>query len=120
MDWVSRRPLWIAILVLACCVYAPAVGYGFISYDDEDYVFNNPTVLQGLTWSGVRWAFDGQHLGHYHPLTWISHQLDVSLFGLDARGHHATSIILHVCSTLLLFQFLERSTGKIARSGLVG
>lgn len=119
MAWVSRPSFWLVVLLLACAVYAPALGYGFVSYDDEHYVFNNSVVLQGLSWSGIRWAFVEQRLGHYHPLTWLSHQLDISLFGLDGRGHHATSVLLHVLSTLLLFQFLRRTTGRIGRAGVV-
>ncbi|HMJ10954.1 MAG TPA: tetratricopeptide repeat protein [Polyangiaceae bacterium] len=119
MSWPARRSLWVVVLVLACAVYAQSLSYGFISYDDEAYVSENRMVLQGLSWKAVRWAFEGQHIGHYHPLTWLSHQLDVSLFGFDARGHHATSILLHAASTLLLFLFLERATGQRGRSGVV-
>ncbi|HMJ10956.1 MAG TPA: tetratricopeptide repeat protein [Polyangiaceae bacterium] len=119
MEWASRRAFWVVLLLLACGVYAPALSYGFISYDDEIYVFNNRMVSSGFTWDGLRWAFEGQHIGHYHPLTWLSHQLDVSLFGLDGRGHHATSLLLHAASTLLLFVFLRRATGHTGRSGVV-
>ncbi len=118
MTWARRRPFWVALLVLSCALYAPALSYGFISYDDPLYVFNNRVVSQGLTWEGIRWAFGSQHYGHYHPLTWLSHQLDVSLFGMDGRGHHATSLALHAASSLLLFLFLHRSTEQIGRSGV--
>jgi protein O-mannosyl-transferase len=120
MAWASRRLFWILLLVLACgAVYGRALGYRFVSYDDDIYVFGNRMVLQGISWAGVRWAFEGQHIGHYHPLTWLSHQLDVSLFGLDGRGHHATSLLLHAACTLLVFQFFQRATGQIGRSGAV-
>lgn len=119
MAWASRRSFWVLLLVVACGVYAQALSYGFISYDDDIYAFDNRMVMQGLSWDGVRWAFEGQHIGHYHPLTWLSHQCDASLFGRDARGHHATNLLLHIASTLLLFLFFQRATGRVGRSGVV-
>ncbi|HMJ13317.1 MAG TPA: tetratricopeptide repeat protein [Polyangiaceae bacterium] len=119
MAWASRRSFWVLLLVFACGVYAQALSFGFISYDDDIYAFDNRMVMQGLSWSGVRWAFEGQHIGHYHPLTWLSHQLDASLFGRDARGHHATNLLLHTASTLLVFLFFQRATGRVGRSGVV-
>ena len=115
--WETDRA-WILVLVLACvAVFGRAVSYGFVAYDDDAYVYDNRMVQQGLSWATVRWAFAGQHLGHYHPLTWISHLMDVALFGLDARGHHATSLLLHTATTLLLFLFLVRATGETRRAG---
>src|SRR5262245_45438740 len=105
------RALWLAGLTLSCAVvYGRVLGHGFLAYDDNVYVFENPVVVDGLSWASAKWAFDGQHIGHYHPLTWLSHLLDVTLFGLAPAGHHATSLLLHTACTLLLFHFLESAT----------
>ncbi|MGA3285285.1 MAG: tetratricopeptide repeat protein [Verrucomicrobiota bacterium] len=76
-------------------------------------------MLAGLTWKGVVWAFTAQHAGYWHPLTWLSHMLDVQMFGLNAGGHHLTGLLLHVANTMLLFLVLRRMTGALWRSAFV-
>src|SRR5881397_2992601 len=104
--------LWLsaALFVSTLAVYWRVRSFGFVSYDDNEYVYENEFVRRGLTWDGVRWAFSGAHAGNWHPLTWISHMLDVSLFGLKPSGHHLISLLLHIANAVLLFLVLKRMT----------
>jgi len=86
--------------------------------DDELYVFDNPRVLGGLTAAGARWALTSLELNNWHPLTWLSHMTDVSLFGTAPAGHHATSVLLHAAAAALLLLALARMTGAPWRSAL--
>ena len=106
--WTALACLGLAAVTLA--VYAPAGDNGFISYDDGDYVTGNPRVLGGLSWADARWAFTTAHASNWHPLTWLSHELDVQLFGLRAWGHHWTSVLLHTANAVLLFLVLRGMT----------
>jgi protein O-mannosyl-transferase len=121
-----RREVLTAVLiglVLAAAieaVYAPVVGFGFVNWDDPWYVTGNSHVAGGLSWASATWAFTSGGDFYWHPLTWLSHMLDVSLFGLHAGGHHATSVLLHIANTLLLFALLLRSAGfRVWRSAFV-
>ena len=111
---------WIcALLVLGVfAAYWPVVGYEFTDFDDPQYVSRNPQVLNGLSWSGVVWAFTHLYV-NWHPLTWLSHMLDVQLFGMHAGGHHATSVLFHAANTVLLFLLLKRLTNATWRSAFV-
>jgi tetratricopeptide (TPR) repeat protein len=109
---------WLAalgLLGLVALVYGAAGNLGFVNLDDEQYVTQNTAVVRGFTAEGLRWAF-GFHLSNWHPLTWISHMLDVELFGLDAGSHHLVNVALHALATLLLFGFLRGATGATWRS----
>jgi tetratricopeptide (TPR) repeat protein len=112
-------------LLLVLLTLLPAVTFwsvrsdAFITYDDPEYVPNNPVVGQGLTWPGVRWAFTTGTGANWFPLTWLSHMADVSLFGIDPSGHHTTNLLLHVANTLLLFLLLRRLTGEDWKSAWV-
>jgi len=109
----------IAALLLACCtiaLFAPALGFDFVAFDDPAYVSNNPHVAGGLSLAGLRWAFVATDGANWHPLTWISHLTDVTLFGLNPAGHHLTSILLHAASTTLLFFVLRDLTGSLLPS----
>jgi tetratricopeptide (TPR) repeat protein len=90
-----------------------------VVYDDKFLVSENPAVLGGLSREGVVWAFTRNEQGNYVPLTWLSHMLDVELFGLDAGRHHTVNALLHLLTSLLLFEALRRMTGAPAPSAFV-
>ncbi len=116
----SEHVPWVVLLVATTAVvYFRVVGYDFVAYDDDLYVFANSQVTSGLDAESASWAFRQPHIGHYHPLTWLSHMLDVTLFELDAGGHHATSLAIHAANTLLLYAFFARTTGSAARAAMV-
>ena len=114
VKWLIYSGLGLITLLL----YLPAVQHGFVEYDDQQYVTDNPRVQAGLTWNGLIWAF-GFHAGNWHPLAWLSHMLDCQIFGARAGGHHLTNVLLHVASTLLLFSVLNRMTNAMWRSAAV-
>lgn len=109
--------LLLATLVFA--IFSPALHNNFVGYDDPDYVLNNPHVNSGLSRANTIWAFTAVHANNWHPLTWLSHQLDVTLFGLNPQGHHLTSLLFHVVNTVLLFLWLTGLTGRQVPSAFV-
>lgn len=105
-----------AVLVLVTfAVYVPALHHPFMFLDDQDYVVNNPHV-HGLSWGNVGWAFAHFHSSNWHPLTWISHMLDCSLWGLNPTGHHLVNVLFHAANAALLFLLLIKITGAPWRS----
>ena len=99
--------------------YLPTLRNGFTGYDDPDYVTGNPHVNTGLSQANFVWAWTGAHAGNWHPLTWLSHMADCSMFGLAPAGHHLVSLLLHIANVLLLFLWLSSATGARGRSALV-
>ena len=111
----SQTLVGAALVVCAVVCWWPVLDQPFLEYDDAVYVFRNPAVLGGLSFGGLERAFLGFHAANWHPVTWLSHQLDVTLFGLAPRGHHATSLCLHALNSLLLFLWLDTATQGAAR-----
>jgi len=108
------------LLVLATlAVYARVASFEFVNFDDHGYVSDNPHVLDGLSPEGLVWAFTTTSQANWHPLTWISLQLDAELGGASPRVFHATNILLHAGNVLLLFWLFARLTGSVWRSALV-
>jgi tetratricopeptide (TPR) repeat protein len=105
-----------ALALATALLFARSAGHPLILFDDAQYLPENPMVLRGLSWSGVRWAFTTFYAGNWFPLTWLSHMLDVQLFGLDAGLMHLESAILHAVNAALLFLALDRMTGARGRS----
>ncbi|PWU20324.1 MAG: hypothetical protein C5B50_04195 [Verrucomicrobia bacterium] len=112
MDYVrDGRKAFLFCLLLAAstlAVYWPVLQAQFLNFDDPDYVVLNPHVTAGLTWQGFVWAFTTGHAGNWHPLTWLSHQLDCTLFGLRPAGHHGVNLLLHTANSVLIFLLLLR------------
>ena len=100
-------------------VFGQTMRFGFVNYDDNLSVYDNPVVSQGLTLHGIGWAFTHTQVGHWDPLTTISHMLDCRLYGLSAGGHHFGNLLLHAATAVLLFLLLRSMTGFAWRSAFV-
>lgn len=107
------------LALLTLLVFWQLLGCSFVYLDDNVYVTGNPMVKAGLTWAGIKWAFQSTMATNWHPLTWISHMLDCQLYGLNPLGPHYTNLLFHIANTLLLFTWLRRLTGAVWRSALV-
>jgi hypothetical protein len=102
-----------ALTLLTLAAWLPTLRNGFVNLDDGLYVTGNPHVRQGLTRESLAWAMTANVANNWHPLTLLSHLLDVQLFGLDPAGHHATSLLLHLANVLLLFAVLTKMTARM-------
>lgn len=107
----------ICLIAITWMVFGQTLRHDFVNYDDDRYVYENSRILNGLTVSGVAWAFTHPHARNWHPLTTISHMLDSQLYGLKAGGHHFTNVLLHTVAALLLFLVLREMTGGPSRTG---
>ena len=106
--------LLLAVVTLA--LYNPVNHHPFVNYDDDRYVTENPHVRQGLAAATFKWALTSTDQANWHPLTWMSHALDCSLYGLNPVGHHFTSVLLHAMNVVLLFLLLMWATGRMGPS----
>ncbi len=109
----------VLLVAVVWIVFGETLGFDFVNYDDNGYVQDNPEVKRGISPGGVLWAFDHAQIGHWAPLTTISHMLDCQLFRLWAPGHHLTNVLLHTASVVLLFLLLRAMTGGVWRSAFV-
>ena len=108
-------PVLAGALVLGVLLaYGQTGRFDYVSYDDPTYVTENPFVRAGWTKEGLRAAFTSFHGANWHPLTWISHMLDVQIFGLRAGPSHWVNVALHAANAVLLFHFLVRATARSA------
>src|SRR5580765_2324693 len=123
MDRIKNAPRTVFICallgILTWAAFWPVLRNGFVNYDDPEYVTENPHVQTGLTAANIRWALTSQHGGNWHPLTSVSHMLDVQLFGLKASWHHGINLLFHTANALLLYLLLQGLTARMWRSAFV-
>ncbi len=118
----QKKQILMVCLFLAAATFAvfwQVAHFDFVNLDDKMYILENRHVLSGLTIDGVKWAFTSVYASNWHPLTWLSHMLDVDLFGVNAGRMHLVNVFLHIVCTLLLFLIIDRMTGAIWRSAFV-
>jgi tetratricopeptide (TPR) repeat protein len=107
-----------ALAAVGAVIYRNVGEYAFV-FDDGGFIVSNAPIQGGLSWESVRWAFTATHTANWHPLTWLSHLLDVTLFGLDPGPPHLVNVLIHLVNTVLLFHLLRRLTGALWRSAFV-
>jgi tetratricopeptide (TPR) repeat protein len=115
-----RQMLLCIVLVMATfAVYLPVRNHEFVRFDDDVYITQNPNVQSGLSLQNIKWAFTTQQATNWHPLTWLSHMLDCTLFGQNAGRHHLVNVLFHLANTILLFVVLSRMTKGLFPSAFV-
>jgi tetratricopeptide (TPR) repeat protein len=115
----SEICLCAGLIVGILLVFSQVAGFSFLHYDDDANVYNNPNVKQGFSLHALKWAFTAMRPDYWRPIIWLSHLLDVQLFGLNPAGHHWTNLLIHTVNVLLLFVILRRITGAVWRSAAV-
>ena len=125
-DNIIKNPALLrTVLVYSVIIFATLSAYlsvkdfDFVCFDDETYVVHNPSVQGGLTVKNILWSLTATEAANWHPLTWISHMTDIQIFGLNAGGHHLTSVGFHVLNTVLLLVWLNTMTGEFWKSSFV-
>jgi tetratricopeptide (TPR) repeat protein len=118
----SRRHTLILCCLLAVVTLIAYHGVGncdFLSYDDTDYVTQNKFIQHGLSLKSIGWAFTTFYASNWHPLTWLSHMTDWTVFGNHPGPHHLVNAALHTLNSILLLLLLLYLTGNLQRSAVV-
>src|SRR5438128_1658832 len=104
----------VAVAVITAAAFAPSLGDGFVDFDDQSNFVDNPR-FRGLGPAQLRWMATAFHLGHWHPLTWLTFGVDHALWGMDPAGYHLTSVLWHVANAVLVAVLARR---LLARAGV--
>lgn len=117
---INRDTAVIMILfVLVTIIYFQVSGYGFVNFDDDAYISDNPFVKKGLSVNSIVSAFTSTHAANWHPITWLSHTLDVTLFGMKPGLHHCVNVLFHLLNSILIYFVFRKMTGDIWKSAFV-
>lgn len=116
-----RRTILICLtlVMVTFAVYWQVGNHEFLNYDDDLYIVRNVHVSKGITGANIIWAFTSVEQCNWHPLTWLSHMLDVQLYGMNPRGHHLTNVAFHSIAAVLLLLLLLRLTDRFWQSSFV-
>lgn len=117
----KKKDLIIALLLIisTSLVYYQVGSHEFINFDDPDYVSENNHVKEGLSMESVKWAFDFPEKQYWAPLSFVSHMIDIEMFGMNAGLHHLMNLFYHILNCLLLYLVMRLMTGAYWRSAFV-
>ncbi|MEA3245630.1 MAG: tetratricopeptide repeat protein [Gemmatimonadota bacterium] len=96
----------VVVFAAAVLAFVPTLQAGFVNWDDDRNFLDN-AAYRGLGPAELRWMWTTFHMGHYVPLTWMTHGLDYVLWGMDPRGYHLVNLLLHAAAALAVY-FLAR------------
>lgn len=116
---MKRAATAVAIFLVAVAPFAMSARHGFAPCDDYCYVKQKSEVYGGLSAMGAAWAF--RHLGDgiWMPGTWLSYQLDCTVFGVNPAAMHVHSLAVHGLNAVLLWWLLVLlMPGRSARFGI--
>ncbi len=116
---LPRAKVAAGLALLTFFIFLPVASYEFINYDDDAFVTNNPKVAPGFTWEGIKWALTSADIDYWRPLSWLSHMLDIELFGAMAGGHHLVNLLIHCAAVVMAFLSLDRLTRAFWPSAMV-
>jgi len=103
----------LALVLMVWFVFGQTLTFDFINCDDNVFVYENPIVLNGVTWDGVVRTLTRIDDTFYYPLTVLSFMVESELYGMNPAGFHFTNVVLHSLSVVLLFLLLRRITGTL-------
>ncbi len=110
---------WYALLALLClAAFLQVRSFDFLGYDDANYIGKSSTTAligRGLTTEGFRWVWTADAMSLWEPLSYLSHMVDVQLFGNeagDAAGHHLQNLLIHIVNAFLVFSLLFQVGGS--------
>jgi len=115
------RMVCISFIVIGLLIYSTSLSNPFI-WDDFDLIVENPNIRG---WSHILDVFKGNVVpqsSFYRPVQMFSYLFDYEIFGLNPKGFHFTSILIHIAVSLSLcwfcvLLFRDRTIGLI--SGLL-
>lgn len=93
-------PALIVLLVVLC--FHPVLDNGFVTFDDDATLTEN-LHYRGLSLSHLAWMFTTFHLGHYQPLSWVTHGLVYVIWGMNPTGYHLVNLLLHAANAVLAY-----------------
>ena len=99
-------------------IYGGSLKNDFIGWDDEFYVLASPYITPlsaPMVWSMCSHFY----FKSWTPLTLLSHAVDYRLWGLDPRGHHLTSMVIHAGNAVWMLILSVALTGSALRRRMV-
>ena len=115
-SFFSNKIILAGILLLTFFVYSNSINNDFSSWDDDEYVINNP-LIKDLSLQGTKAIFTTPYMGNYHPLTCLTNALEFKFFGLNPKVFHFTNLFFHLLNVVLVFYFVLNLTGFKNLSG---
>jgi len=116
---MNRLYTIIFLVLINLAVFGQTITFDFVDYDDQVYILNNPHLQEGLTTESFKWGLTTGYFVSWHPVTWWSFLVDVSLFGMNPAGYHAMNVLLHILATIFLFYALFRMSDRYWESLIV-
>lgn len=100
-------PYLLLLFLITCFAFWPTLNNGFTNWDDPTYLINNLLIKQ-LNATSIKQMFTEVYFSNYQPLHLLSYAIEYKLFGLDPKGYHLVSILMHAVNACLVFWLIKK------------
>lgn len=100
---------WLLGILLICTFFAfmPSLSNELTNWDDPTYINDNPLIRE-LSAANIKTIFTKPYFANYQPLHILSYAIEYSMFGLNPKGYHMVSILMHLIAVVLVFYFVKK------------
>src|SRR5205814_3018666 len=100
----------VALAAITLFVFLPALWGGWVQFDDDRNFLDN-VAYRGLGPAQVRWMVSAAIMGHWTPVTWLTHGADYVVWGMNPFGYHLGNVLLHAANAALVYALALRLLG---------
>jgi tetratricopeptide (TPR) repeat protein len=114
----SLIPIFL-IVTLTLSIFWQVQTFEFLNFDDGLYITDNQITKNKFSSENLKVIFTSNLGGHYHPITWLSHNIDVNLYGLNSGKMHLMNLFIHSINAILCFYLLFLLLNNLYTSALI-
>ena len=100
----------LAVLILSLAgilTYLPVSMAELLFWDTQTYV-NDNVAIHDINGSSLLWMLTQTYHANWHPLTWLSHAVDIQIFSFTPFGHHWVNVAWHIGCAFLLYLYSQQ------------
>jgi hypothetical protein len=109
-NWVYFLLISLAI-ILTYIAFVPSLKNGFVSWDDEGYLFENGYIIN-YGWKSTKAIFSNIIMANYHPLTIYVYATLHHLYKFIPYPYHLFNVVFHLFNVFLVFFFIYKISNK--------
>ena len=99
---LTRYGLPALLAPLVFLSFLPVLGNDFVNWDDP-YYFAKNYAYRGLSLHHLKWMFTTLYMGHYQPLSWLTHGAVYVVWGMNPTGYHLGNLLLHAANAVVCY-----------------
>jgi hypothetical protein len=106
------RPL-LTLGLLVAAVYAPALGFDFVRWDDFVNITRNPLLTEPWSRELLAKLVNGDTALRFKPLPWLLYRATHACFGFNPMAWHGLNLVLHLAAVGMAWAVFRATLARL-------